>query len=69
MQDSKYWTVTVQLVFTNEKGKPQKVKEHYLVNAVSATEAEAKIYKEFEGESSFDVVSAVRSRIIKVLES
>jgi hypothetical protein len=69
MQESKYWTVTVQLVFTNEKGKAQKVKEHYLVDAVSATEAEAKIYKEFEGESNFDVISAVKSRIIKVLEN
>ena len=38
------------------------------MDAVSATDAEAKIYKEFEGESDFTVVGVNRSKIIKVVE-
>lgn len=63
-----YWLVTVQLQFENDKGRIQKVREQYLVDAVSATDAEAKIYKEFEGESDFNVVGVNRSKIIKVVE-
>jgi hypothetical protein len=63
-----YWTVTVQLEHENDRGRIQRVKELYLVDAISATEAEAKIYKEFEGESNFSVVGAVQSKIIKVIE-
>jgi hypothetical protein len=63
-----YWTVTVQLEHENDRGRIQRVKELYLVDAVSATEAEAKIYTEFEGESNFSVVGAVQSKIIKVIE-
>lgn len=63
-----YWLVTVQLQFENDKGRIQKVREQYLVDAVSATDAEAKIYKEFEGESDFTVVGVNRSKIIKVVE-
>lgn len=63
-----YWTVTVQLEHENDRGRIQRVKELYLVDAVSATEAEAKIYKEFEGESNFSVVGAVQSKIIKVID-
>lgn len=63
-----YWLVTVQLQFENDKGRIQKVREQYLVDAVSATDAEAKIYNEFEGESDFNVVGVNRSKIIKVVE-
>jgi hypothetical protein len=52
---------------TNDRGKVQKVTEKYLVEAFSATEAEAKIYKEFEGNSNFDVEKVVKSRILKVI--
>ena len=63
-----YWTVTVQLEHENDRGRIQRVKEQYLVNAISATDAEAKIYKDFEGESNFSVVGVVQSKIIKVIE-
>ena len=43
---NQFWTVTVQLEIENDRGRVQKVKENYLVDAVSATDAEAKIYKE-----------------------
>jgi hypothetical protein len=65
---NQYWTVTVQLEHENDRGRIQRVKEVYLVDAVSATEAEAKIYTEFKGESNFSVVGAVKSKILKVLE-
>ena len=41
-----YWQVTVQLEHENDRGRVQKVKELYLVDAVSATDAEAKIYQD-----------------------
>jgi hypothetical protein len=63
-----YWQVTVQLEHENDRGRIQRVKELYLVDAISATEAEAKIYIEFEGESNFAVVGVNQSKIIKVIE-
>mgnify|MGYP000979422025 CR=1 FL=1 len=65
---SNYWQVTVQLQHESDKGKVQKINEQYIVNAVSATEAEAKIYKDFEGESNFSVVGVVQSKIVKVID-
>ena len=63
-----YWTVTVQLEHESDRGRTQRVRELYLVDAVSATEAEAKIYKEFDGESNFSVVGVNQSKILKVIE-
>jgi hypothetical protein len=62
-----YWQVTVQLQHESDKGKVQKVREQYLVEAESATLAEASIYREFDGENNFQVVGVVQSKIIKVL--
>lgn len=64
----KYWTVTVQLEHESDRGRTQRVREMYLAEAESATEAEAAVYREFEGESNFSVVGAVKSKILKVLE-
>ena len=63
-----YWTVTVQLQHETDRGRLQRTNEQYLVDAVSATEAEAKIYKDFEGESNFEVIRVAQSKIIKVIE-
>ena len=63
-----YWQVTVQLEHENDRGRIQKVRELYLVDALSATEAEAKIYTEFEGESNFAVIGVNQSKILKVIE-
>lgn len=65
---SKYWTVTVQFETEDAKGRMKKTKETYLVDAVSATEAEAMTYKELDGESDFEVVRAAQSNILKVIE-
>jgi len=63
-----YWQVTVQLEHENDRGRIQRVKELYLVDAVSATDAEAKIYQEFTGESNFSVIGVNQSKILKVIE-
>lgn len=67
---SKYWTATVQFETTDIKGNTKKVKETYLVDAMSATEAEALVNKELSksGESDFHVVSASESKILRVIE-
>ena len=65
---SKYWQVTVLFEIESDSGRSQKVKELYLLEAVSATDAEAKVYKNFEGESNFSVIKAEHSRIIDVLQ-
>jgi hypothetical protein len=62
-----YWQVDVKIEFENDRGRVQKVIEKYLVNAFSATDAEAKIYKEFEGESNFTVEKVVKSKILKTI--
>ena len=64
-----YWQVTTQFERENDRGRIQKVKEVYLVDAMSGTEAETKIHKmlEAEGERDFRIISLTESRIIKVV--
>ena len=65
-----YWSVKVKISFQDEKtGKVKNKTEIYLVNAVSATESEAKIYKEFEGyREDWEVTSTTQTKIVKVVE-
>lgn len=63
-----YFQVTVAIeIEGNRRTKVQK--EQYLVEAMSCTEAEAKVYQEFEGESNWEVVRVVKSNILKVIDS
>jgi hypothetical protein len=62
-----YWQVDVKMEFENDRGRIQKTIEKYLVAAFSATDAEAKIFKEFEGESNFTVEKVVKSKLLKVI--
>lgn len=64
-----YWQVDVKMEFENDRGRIQKVIEKYLIDAMSATDAEAKIYKEFDGESNFSVEKVVKSKILKVIQN
>ena len=67
-----YFEVTTEMIVGMLKsGKPKKIKEVYLVNAMSVTEAEARVVKEFLAESStsdYRVVSAKESRVLRVIE-
>lgn len=67
-----YYTAKVQL--TDEVDTPKGVKikkttETYLVEALSVTEAEAKVIKDFTGYMhDFEVKSVNASKIVKILE-
>lgn len=67
-----YYTAKVQLtdeVDTPKGPKIKKTTETYLVEAMSVTEAEAKVIEDFKGYSfDFEVKSVTASKIIKILE-
>ena len=67
-----YYTAKVQLtqeVDTPKGVKEKRVTETYLVEAMSVTEAEAKVIEDFKGYTfDFEVKSVTASKIIKILE-
>ena len=67
-----YYTAKVQLIDTIDtpKGtKEKRVTETYLVEALSVTEAEAKVIDDFKGVMfDFEVKSVSASKIIKIIE-
>ena len=67
-----YYVAKVQLtieVDTPKGTKTKKTTETYLVEALSVTEAEAKVVKDFQGYNfDFEVKSVNASKIIKILE-
>ena len=69
---NKFFEVTVPIVVaTLKNGKDKKNKEIYLVDALSVTEAEAKVVKDFEASGiqlDYKVIGAKESRIIRVIE-
>ncbi len=66
------YTAKVQLIDTVDtpKGpKEKKTTETYLVEALSVTEAEAKVVEDFKGYTfDFEVKSVSASKIIKIIE-
>jgi len=69
---AKYFEVTVEVVVaTLKNGKDKKNKEIYLVDAVSVTEAEARVVKDFEDAGvkiDYKVSGAKESRVLRVIE-
>lgn len=69
---SKYFEVTVEVVVaTLKNGKDKKNKEIYLVDAMSVTEAEARVVSDFNDAGvnvDYKVSGARESRIIRVIE-
>jgi hypothetical protein len=67
-----YYVAKVQLtdeVDTPKGPKIKKTTEMYLVEAMSVTEAEAKVIEDFKGYTfDFEVKSVTASKIIKILE-
>ena len=64
-----YYLAKVEVRMENDRGRIQKIRELYCVEAESVTEAEAKVVKEFEGYSmGYQVKSVKESKIIKILE-
>ena len=64
-----YYLAKVEVRMENDRGRIQKIRELYCVEAESVTEAEAKVVKEFEGyQLDYHVKSVKDSKIIKILE-
>ena len=63
-----YYTAKVQMV-DDSTGKQKKVTEMYLVEAMSVTEAEAKVVKDFGSTTlEYKVKAVSSSKIIKIIE-
>ena len=66
-----YFLTNVEIVDMNDKGKQTKMREQYLIDAVSVTDAEVKITKMFEDEgmsTDFQVKSVKETKILQVIE-
>jgi len=62
-----FYNVKVKITTDTEKG-PKDTTELYLVDAMSVTEAEAKMYEDFKGFPNDWVVTGVdKSKIVKVV--
>jgi hypothetical protein len=71
MEKNFYWyTVTVQFAVEDEQtGRIKKVKEIYLVKAVSITDAETQVAKDLDGMmSDYRILTATESKIIRVIK-
>jgi len=63
-----YYIAKVKVVVSDNNGKQKKNVEQYLVNAVSVTDAEAKIHEDFKNTViDFEVSSVSETKIIKVI--
>jgi hypothetical protein len=70
MNQDKYYIVKVEFQSIDDKGKTKKQKLDYLVDAVSVTEAEAKITRWLieRNERNFEIKAAITSPIVDVIE-
>jgi hypothetical protein len=68
---AQYFTVKAVFETEDNKGKIKKQTEVYLVDAMSVTEAEARIteYLTDRGENDFEIKSASKSNIASVIEA
>lgn len=67
-----YFQANVEIIDITDSGKQSKTREQYLVDAISVTEAEAKINKLFEDEgmsTDFQVKSVKETKILQVIEA
>ena len=61
-----FYEVQVEVLTESDTGRLKKIKEYYLVQAVSVTDAEAKMYKEFESEQNdWDVKMVKESNLMR----
>jgi hypothetical protein len=68
--ENKYYIVKVEFQVEDEKGRIKKQKIDYLIDAVSVTEAEAKMTKYLveRSERNFAIKAAITSAIADVIE-
>ena len=64
-----YYLAKVEVRMENDRGRIQKIRELYCVEAESDTEAEAKVVKDFEGDNTeYQVKEVKETKILKILE-
>ena len=66
---AKYYAVTVAVEVEDTNGKIKKQREQYLVDALSVTEAEAKLVQKFVDEAvqlEYEVVKVSDTKILEV---
>ena len=64
-----YYIAKVKVHHTDDKGRVKKVTEQYLVNAVSVTDAEAKVVADFEGSNlEYEVTAVMETKIVSVIQ-
>ena len=67
-KETKYYLTKVVMKIEQDNGSLKKITEQYLVDAISVTDAEAKVVKDFEGSSfEWEVTSVTETKIIKIL--
>jgi len=67
---AKYYAVTVAVEVEDAKGKIKKQKEQYLVDAMSCTEAEAKLVRKFTKDAiqlEYQVEKVSETKIIEII--
>ncbi len=62
-----YFTVSVKVVTDDGQGKIKKSTERYLVEAMTVTEAEARVSAHMDKNLSYEISSASQSRILEVI--
>lgn len=64
-----YYQVKVALKTETDSGRIKTVKELYLINAVSVTDAEAKMNEDFQDTGlDFEVIEVKQTSIVKVID-
>jgi hypothetical protein len=66
-----YFLAAVEIIDVSDKGKQSKIREQYLIDAVSVTDAEVKVTKMFEDEgmsTDFQVKSVKETKILQIIE-
>ena len=62
-----YYIAKVKVHHEDDKGRVKKVTEQYVVNAVSVTDAEAKVVAEFEGSNlEYEVSAVTETKIVSI---
>jgi len=63
-----FYIAKVKVHHEDDKGRVKKVTEQYLVNAVSVTDAEAKVVADFEGSNlEYEVTAVMETKIVSVI--
>mgnify|MGYP002622246081 FL=1 len=64
-----YYIAKVKVHHEDDKGRVKKVTEQYVVNAVSVTDAEAKVVADFEGSNlEYEVTAVTETKIVSVIQ-